>query len=230
MMSSREKRLLTAGAFLYLSSMKNLFLLALLIVCLSLGNVTVIRAQPPVAATATPTETFDPAAATQAWLASVPAEKRAKSDAYFEGGYWLLLWDFLLSAAIALFLLGSRLSARMRDFAERTTRIKAFQVALYIIPYMLLVAVLSFPLGVYRDYFREHAYGLATQTFAPWFGEQLISLGVGIVGAVILTIVLYAVFRRAPRTWWIWGTGVGIFFAVIEILLSPIFIEPLFNT
>ena len=30
---------------------------------------------------------LDPAAATQAWLDSVPRDKREKSDAYFEGGY-----------------------------------------------------------------------------------------------------------------------------------------------
>src|SRR5438309_3507057 len=30
---------------------------------------------------------FDPAAATQAWLNTVPPQKRAKSNAYFEGGY-----------------------------------------------------------------------------------------------------------------------------------------------
>src|SRR5215471_18310650 len=42
---------------------------------------------------------LDAAAATQAWLNSVPKEKREKSDAYFEGGYWLLLWDYLVAAA-----------------------------------------------------------------------------------------------------------------------------------
>src|SRR5450755_4562413 len=94
----------------------------------------------------------DPAAATRSWLDSVPADKRARSDAYFEGGYWLLLWDFLLSAAISLFLLQSRISARLRDFAERTTRFKAMQVVLYAIPYILIVALLSFPLVVYKDF------------------------------------------------------------------------------
>src|SRR6266571_8736707 len=66
-------------------------------------------------------KSMDPAEATQAWLATVPADKRAKSDAYFEGGYWLLLWDFLLGVVISTFLLASRLSARLRDFAERMT-------------------------------------------------------------------------------------------------------------
>ncbi|MBA3387641.1 MAG: hypothetical protein H0T95_13700, partial [Chthoniobacterales bacterium] len=59
----------------------------------------------------------DPATATRAWLDTVPADKKAKSDAYFEGGYWLILWNFLLAAAISLLFLGTGLSARMRDFA-----------------------------------------------------------------------------------------------------------------
>jgi STE24 endopeptidase len=70
----------------------------------------------------------DPATATRAWLDTVPADKRAKSDAYFEGGYWLILWNFLLAVAISIFLLASRISARLRDFAEGTTRFKALQV------------------------------------------------------------------------------------------------------
>src|SRR5712691_304753 len=65
---------------------------------------------------------IDPAAATQAWLDSVPADKRAKSDAYFEGGYWLILWNFLLGAAVMLLLLVSGVSVSLRRFAERNTR------------------------------------------------------------------------------------------------------------
>jgi Zn-dependent protease with chaperone function len=173
---------------------------------------------------------LDPAAATRAWLETIPAEKRARSDAYFEGGYWLILWNFLLGAAISLLLLGSGLSARLRDFAERITRFRTPQVALYAIAYVVIVAVLSFPLGVYSGYFREHAYGLATQTFGPWFREQLIGLALDIVATAILMMVLYAVFRRAQRTWWLWGTGVGVLFLVVSMLIAPVFIAPLFNT
>src|SRR5262245_53736679 len=72
---------------------------------------------------------FGSAAATRAWLDSMPAEKRAKSDAYFEGTYWLILWNFLLGSAIAIVLLGTRISARLRDFAARTTDSKSLQVA-----------------------------------------------------------------------------------------------------
>jgi STE24 endopeptidase len=176
-----------------------------------------------------PPET-DPAMATRIWLDTVPADQRAKSDAYFEGGYWLILWNFLLGVAISIFLLSSRISAKLRDFAERKSRLKALQVTLYAIPYILLTAILTFPLTVYEGFFREHQYGMATQTFGPWFAEQLIALVVALIGVTILLVVLYAVFRRAPRTWWIWGTGVAVVFSLLGSFIAPVYIEPLFNS
>ena len=173
---------------------------------------------------------FDPAAATEAWLATVPRDKREKSDAYFEGGYWLLLWNFLLAAGISIFLLESRISARLRDFAERATKFRSLQLACYAIPYFLIAATLSFPLHLYQNFFREHQYGFATQSFLPWFREQLIGFGLTVVGGTILLIAMYAVFRRAPRTWWIWGTAVVAIFIFVVVLIAPVFIEPLFNT
>jgi STE24 endopeptidase len=172
----------------------------------------------------------DPATATRAWLDTVPADKRARSDAYFEGGYWLILWNFLVSAAISIFLLASRISARIRDFAERRTRFKALQVIIYGILFLLLVYVLGFPLNVYERFFREHAYGMATQNFSQWFGEQMMMVFVDLIVTSLLLVGLYAVFRRAPRTWWVWGTIVAIVFTVLGIMLSPVYIEPLFNT
>ncbi len=173
---------------------------------------------------------LDAAAATQAWLDSVPREKREKSDAYFEGGYWLLLGNYLVAAAISILLLSSGISARLRDFSEGLARSKTLQVACYGVLYLLLVYVLSFPLNVYEHFFREHQYGLATQTFSAWFSEQFIGLALTIIGGTIFLVVLYAVFRRAPKTWWIWGTMVAVVFSFVLLFIAPVFIEPLFNT
>jgi STE24 endopeptidase len=185
----------------------------------------------PIAASAVPdiAPGADPATATRAWLDTVPMEKRAQSDAYFEGGYWLILWNFLLAAAISLLLLQTGLSVAMRNFSEQRSRFKFAQVAIYGLQYTLLGTVLQFPLVVYERFFREHAYGLATQTFGPWFSEQLISLGVELVASTILLVLLYAVFRRAPRTWWLWGTAVVVVLFAFAVMLAPIYIEPLFN-
>ncbi len=173
---------------------------------------------------------FDPGAATKAWLATVPREKREKSDAYFEGGYWLILWNYLLAAAISIFLLTSRISAHVRNFVEGATRFKSLQVACYAVAYLVIVYLLSFPLNLYEHFYREHQYGLATQSFMPWFGEQLIGLGVTLIAGSLLLMALYAVFRRAPRTWWIWGTIVTVIFLFAGVFIAPVYIEPLFNT
>ena len=66
--------------------------------------------------------------------------------------------------------------------------------------------------------------------FPEWFREQLIGLGMTIVGGTIFLVVLYAVLRLAPRTWWIWGTVVAVIFSFILLFLTPVFIEPFFNT
>ena len=172
---------------------------------------------------------FDATAATNAYLAQIPADKTARSDAYFEGGYWMILWDFLYGAVVALLLLNLRWSARMRDLAERFTRFKPVQTFVYWLQYLVLTTILVFPLTVYEDYFREHKYGLATQTFGPWMGDQMKSLGVGLVLGGLLAMLLFGVVRRLPRTWWIWGAVVTAVFFIFTVLISPVYIVPIFN-
>jgi STE24 endopeptidase len=65
---------------------------------------------------------FDVNAAVETYLAKIPSAQRARSNAYFEGGYWLLIWDFLTTVFVMWLLLHFRRSARMRDLAERITR------------------------------------------------------------------------------------------------------------
>src|SRR6266481_508144 len=187
----------------------------------------------PAPATSTKIEaakSFDPVEATKAWLNTIPADKRAKSDAYFEGGYWLILWNFLAGAAIAILLLVSKWSARLRDFAERATNSKSIQVAIYAVGYVLIVAVLSFPLAFYQLFLREHQYGFATQTFGPWFLEQLVGLVVALIASSIALVVFYWVCRRVPKSWWLWGTLVAVVLSFIGNFIAPIYVEPLFNT
>jgi STE24 endopeptidase len=174
-------------------------------------------------------EHFDPAAATNAYLASVPPDKKAKSDAYFEGGYWLILWDFLLSSVVFLLLLVTGWSARMRDLAERITRFRPIHTFLYWTQFVVLTSLLTFPLDVYEGFIREHKYGLATQTFGPWMSDQLKGLGIGVVFGGLLMMALYGIVRRLPRTWWIWGAITSLGFLAFFSLIEPVFIAPLFN-
>jgi STE24 endopeptidase len=178
---------------------------------------------------ARPSAHFDAVAATNAYLAQIPADKTARSDAYFEGGYWMILWDFLYAAIVSLLLLNVRWSARMRDIAERITRFKPIQTFIYWLQYLVLTSILLFPLTVYEDYFREHKYGLATQTFGPWMGDQLKNLAVNLVLGGLLAMILFGIVRRLPRTWWIWGAVATLLFMIFAVLISPVYIVPIFN-
>jgi len=116
----------------------------------------------------------DADAATQAYLDRLPPATVARANAYFEGGYWLLLWNYLVWIAIAAILLGGRRSARMRDWAQRVGRLAFFRDAIYGAIFTLASFVIGLPLSIYEGFVREHQYGMATQTFGPWFGERLV--------------------------------------------------------
>ena len=186
-------------------------------------------AQVPIPQAAQPSPQFNAEAATYAYLALIPPDAKKRSDAYFVGGYWLILWDFLYGAAIGLLILHLRWSARMRDIAERVTRFGPVRTMLYWAQYAILAVLLGAPLGIYEGYFREHQYGLATQTFGPWFLDQLKLLLVNIVLGAIITAVLFGIVRKLPRTWWIWGAITTVVFMALVILIVPVFIVPIFN-
>jgi STE24 endopeptidase len=182
-----------------------------------------------VPAAAQPSPQFDPDAATEAYLALMPPAAVARSNAYFEGGYWLILWDFLYGSAICLLLLNLRWSAHMRDFAARITRFRGLQVFLYWLQYMVVTTILGFPLAWYEGLFREQQYGLATQTLGPWMGDQVKALLLGIFLGGLVAMLLFGIVRRFPKSWWVWGSVAGVAVSILAVAISPVYIRPVFN-
>jgi STE24 endopeptidase len=171
----------------------------------------------PAAASAQP---FDVKAAVDGYLATVPADKRAHSDAYFEGGYWLILWDFVVAALVMRLMLHFRWSARMRDLAERITRFRPLQTVIYGLQLIIAVSVLTFPWAVYESYFREHKYGLLNQTFGPWLQDQVIMLGINTLLGAFFLMLLFGVIRRTGKSWWIWGSVISVIFLAFRFSFS----------
>jgi len=208
-----------------------------LIICLFASSVVCAAERPPleipditeVPPQARPSNHFDVEAATQAYLDKMPAAAKARSDAYFEGGYWLLLWNFLYGAGVSLLLLELGWSARMRRWAQRVTRFSPIHTAAYWVQLAVALFILGAPLSIYADFYREHQYGLGSDTFAHWTGDQLKTLMVLIIAGCIVLPLLFGLVRRLPKTWWMWGAGVCLVFAAIGALLAPVLIFPLFN-
>jgi STE24 endopeptidase len=185
-------------------------------------------AWPLLAAIASAAE-FNADAATEAYLATVGGAARAKSDAYFEGGYWLILWDGLYSIAVALILLFTRASAGMRDLAESLTSWRWLQTFIYAALFIVVAAIMTFPLTLHEGFYREHAFGLSNLSMNDWLQEYAIGLAVNVLMSGIFLVGLYAVIRRTGEAWWLWGAGVTILFVMFGALVAPVFIAPLFN-
>lgn len=193
------------------------------------GQTSAPTAPPPPANQTATGPAFDINSAVDTYLAKMPPAQRARSNAYFEGGYWLQLWDFLSTVFFMWLLLHFRWSARMRDLAERITRFRPLQTAIYWVQFIVVVTLLTFPLSLYEGYFREHKYGLLNQSFGPWMRDQLVGLGVGVVLGAILIVPLVGLVRRLGKSWWVWGAIVMVGFLAFVSLIAPVYIAPLFN-
>lgn len=206
--------------------------LAMVLSAHALAAETVTRDFPPglvVPDAAKPGADFDVDKATEAYLALLTPEQRELSDSYFEGGYWLQLWGFLYGVVVAAILLHTPLSRGMRNIGRRVSKRPWVQTLIYALLWVLIGFVLYLPFAIYTGFTREHQYGLATQTFAGWFGDQLKGLLVSVIILPPVIAMLYAAVRRAGDRWWIWAGGGAFVLILFVLLLAPVFVDPLFN-
>jgi len=186
-----------------------------------------VQVQPLAVVDATPN--FDAGRATNAYLARVSGPARARSDEYFEGGYWLMLVDLLWTLAVSGLLLWLGIAAGLRDWAAEKTHSRTSQAIIFGLAYVAIMAAAQFSLTLYEGYFREHSYGLSNQDFLAWLGDYGTGLALALVAALIFVPLLYGAIRRARESWWLWGAGLVIAFQILTAVIFPIFIAPLFN-
>ncbi|HEY0281773.1 MAG TPA: M48 family metallopeptidase, partial [Rhizomicrobium sp.] len=172
---------------------------------------------------------FDAHKSVDAYLSKISGKEKARSDAYFEGGYVLSVVDVLYTLVVSGLLLWLRISAWMRNFAAGITRHRFLQAPIYVVQYVAVTTLVGLPLAIYEGFVREHAYGLSNQTFLQWSGDFLIQFVVSLIAFTVLLTLIYAAARAAKGRWWIWGTGITVAFMVVMLVISPIYIAPLFN-
>jgi STE24 endopeptidase len=183
--------------------------------------------QIPAAAQAGPD--FDVDKATQAYLNLLSPEQRSLSDRYFEGGYWIQLWDLCWTVGSCVLLLVSGASRRMSELSQRLSRRRWVSTPVYIVEFLIALFVLGIPWSLYTDFWRERQYGLSEQAFGGWMSDQLVIAGVNaLVAAVVLTLI-YAAVRRAGSRWWVWATGASFVVFMVFQLIAPVYVLPLLN-
>jgi Zn-dependent protease with chaperone function len=156
-------------------------------------------------------------------------EPSEKAMSYYRSGnvLWFvnLFWGLLIPA---LFLF-TGFSARIRNWAQKFGRKWFFVIGIYFIIFSAINFVIDLPLSYYQGFVRQHAYDLSNQTFGKWFGDSLKALMVGCIIGVLFLWVPYLLLKKSPRRWWLYTGLLAVPFLFIGMLISPIWIDPLFN-
>lgn len=159
---------------------------------------------------------------------SVPPPSE-KALSYYRSGNVLWVVDLIWGILIPCLFLFTGFSARIRDWARKLGRKWFFIIGVDVVIFMLINFILDLPLSYYEEYVREHAYGLSNQTFAKWCGDSLKNLMVGIIFGVLFLWVPYLLLKKSPRRWWLYTSLLSVPFLFFVMLISPIWIDPLFN-
>jgi STE24 endopeptidase len=156
-------------------------------------------------------------------------EPSALALSYYRTGNWLWaleeVWDFAVLAVLLL----TGASAAIRNLARRIGRTWYFTTGIYAVLYTGLLFLIDLPLRYYQGFVRQHAYGLSNQTLGRWFGNSLKGLVVAMVVGFLFTWVPYLLLARSPRRWWLDTTLLAVPFLFFGMLVTPIWIDPLFN-
>jgi STE24 endopeptidase len=156
-------------------------------------------------------------------------EPSALAIRYHRSGNALWAVSTALSLLIPALLLFTGVSARLRHLAQRIGRRWILMVALYAMLFTLITALLTLPLAYYEGYLRQHAYGLSNQSFGRWLGEWLKGVAVGGLGLSLVLWIPYLLLHRSPKRWWLYAGHASIPIATVVLVITPIWVDPLFN-
>jgi STE24 endopeptidase len=173
---------------------------------------------------------FDPEVATREWLATMGPEATARSNSYFEGGYWIQFVSPIIGFIVAFAILQLGFADKLRTWLKSTVKVYFFVAVGFALIYTILGSLISFGWDYWVGFVRQHDYNLSTQTFGQWFTEYLQGAGIGLIIGSIAIGLLYLIIAVAKNTWWIWGTIASIVFVAFLGMLAPVYISPIFNS
>ena len=200
---------------------------ALLLPALLLASTLFAQPSPTPPPPPRPVAASTPSAATAPSTYRLSPEKRGQAIAYARARYRLHFVAFAWSCVVLLAIVALRLGPRFRDRAESASRRRFWQAAVFVPLLFVTDGVLELPTAAYGQHLAL-LYGQSVQGWGSWLWDQAKGLLVGLVIAIPLVWLLYAILRRSPRRWWLWFWLALLPILVFLIFITPLVIEPLF--
>jgi STE24 endopeptidase len=159
---------------------------------------------------------------------SLPPDKLAQAHALYRLDGALYFATTLWGLLVLWMMLRFRFGARLRSWAERTSRRRLVQAAIVMSVFVLVVELTNLPFHIYAHHISLQ-YGFSVQHWGWWFEDWAKSVLLGVLFASFLGWILYAVIRRSPRRWWFYFWLALIPIVIFGMFIEPIWIEPMFN-
>ena len=148
---------------------------------------------------------------------------------YHRSGNVLWAIGMGMSLLIPGLLLFSGISARLWAIATRWGRRWYPSLVMYALLFTLITSFIALPLAYYEGFVRQHAYGLSNESLQSWASDWLKSVALSGVGLALVLWIPYLLLRRSPRRWWLYAGLSALPVTTLLLVVSPVWIDPLFN-
>jgi STE24 endopeptidase len=184
-------------------------------------------AAPPDDATTIAAESPDSDLDERGYVRVPPLSERAK--AWYRVGN--LRWGLgvLFGLLVPGVILMTGFSAKLRDWTAARGRRPWIALLSFLALYSLIVFLAELPLAYWGSYLLPHEFGLSDQRVGKWLGDELKGLMLGVLALWLFVPGTLWFVRKSPDRWWVWTSLVAIPIAFLLLMLTPVFIAPLFN-
>lgn len=159
---------------------------------------------------------------------SLPPDKLAKAVTLNKIRLTLEIVGTIWGFAVMLILLAGGWATRLEHWAQSLSTRRFWQGAIFFSAFFVISAVASLPLDMI-GHAVSRQYGISVQGWGGWFGDQGKGLAISLVFGTLVLLLFNLIVRKSPRRYWVWLWLITMPLACAGIILTPVFIDPLFN-
>ena len=93
----------------------------------------------------------------------------------------------------------------------------------------LFLTLLNLPFSFFRSYYWQQRWGFSTQSLGSWWLDYAKSAGIDVFLFTAGVLLFFWLLGRFPQGWWLLGAGLFSLWLVVQTIIWPVAVSPLFN-
>ncbi|MCL6612656.1 MAG: M48 family metallopeptidase [Peptococcaceae bacterium] len=175
------------------------------------------------------------------WFTLFPGRVAPEAGQYFSAGEisrgreysqamrLIFIGGFAAEAAFLIWLVFGGKGAALSRWAQQLTGGYWGSVLVFFLTLWLFLRLINLPFALYGGFFWQRRWGFSTQTMGSWWADYLKGAGLDLALSAAGVLLLFWIINRRPHTWWLAGAAFFSIWLVIQTLIWPVLVSPLFN-